>query len=94
LIIRSNDAARIRYIYRNGLLEKVPEGGVEFFKSGLISFKGKLRILGEFFIPANRDNGDETIANFAKRRLGAEAKDYMIAPMVSGILQEIFLILV
>jgi oxygen-dependent protoporphyrinogen oxidase len=85
LIIRSNDAARIRYIYRNGLLEKVPEGGVEFFKSGLISFKGKLRILGEFFIPAKRDNGDETIANFAKRRLGAEAKDYMIAPMVSGI---------
>lgn len=85
LIIRSNDAARIRYIYRNGCLNKVPENGIEFLKSGLISFKGKLRILGEFFIPAKRDNGDETIANFATRRLGAEARDYMIAPMVSGI---------
>lgn len=85
LIIRSNDASRIRYIYRNGTLKKVPEGALEFLKSSLISFMGKMRICGEFFISAKKENADETIADFAERRLGAEARDYLIAPMVSGI---------
>jgi len=85
LIIRSNDASRIRYIYRSGALKKVPDGAVEFLKSSLISFTGKLRILGEFFVPSKSEDTDETIADFAKRRLGAEARDYLIAPMVAGI---------
>jgi oxygen-dependent protoporphyrinogen oxidase len=85
LIIRSNDKARIRYIYRNGVLEKVPERGIEFLRSRLISFKGKLRIIGEILVPPKKNDDDETIASFAIRRLGEEAKDYLIAPMVSGI---------
>lgn len=84
-LLRSNDAARKRFIMRNNILQKLPEGGGEFFKSGLLSVKGKLRLAMEMFVDQKADDADETVANFARRRLGAEALDYMIGPMVSGI---------
>ncbi|MDY6820221.1 MAG: protoporphyrinogen oxidase [Deferribacterota bacterium] len=85
LLIKSNDASRIRYIYKDNKLVKLPEKPIEFLKSDILSLKGKLRVLGEFFVPKKKDNYDETIADFAERRLGKEAKDYLIAPMVSGV---------
>lgn len=84
-LVKSNDAARKRFIQRNGVLHRVPEKAGAFLKSDLISFGGKLRLAGEFFVPRKTGNYDETLAQFAKRRLGAEALDYMIGPMVSGI---------
>lgn len=84
-LLKSNDAARRRFIMRNNKLQKLPEGSIEFFKSELLSLKGKLRLASEMFITKKTDNTDETVANFARRRLGAEALDYMIGPMVAGI---------
>lgn len=84
-VIRSNDLSRKRYIYRAGKLRKVPEKPLEFLKSDLITMKGKMRILSEFLVPQLKTDIDETIAAFAERRLGKEARDYLISPMVSGI---------
>lgn len=84
-LYRSNDAARKRFIMKNGKLIKLPEKPQEFFKSELLSFSGKMRVMMELFVKAKTDDGDETIADFAKRRLGQEACDYLISPMVSGI---------
>jgi len=84
-LLRSNDNARKRFIYSNARLHQLPETGAAFLKSKLISWPGKLRLAGEFLIPAKKDGEDETLADFSRRRLGAEALDKLIAPMVSGI---------
>jgi oxygen-dependent protoporphyrinogen oxidase len=84
-LLRSNDNARKRFIYSGAVLHQLPENGPAFLKSKLISWPGKLRLAMEPFIPAYRGDKDETLADFGRRRLGAEALDKLIAPMVSGI---------
>jgi oxygen-dependent protoporphyrinogen oxidase len=82
---RSNDNARKRFIYSDGLLHRLPENGPMFLKSKLISWPGKFRLAGEMLVAKRTDGEDETLAEFARRRLGAEALDKLIGPMVSGI---------
>jgi len=84
-LLRSNDNARKRFIYTGGTLHRLPESGPMFLKSGLISWPGKLRLAMEPFIPKRTDGADETLASFGRRRLGEEALQKLIAPMVSGI---------
>ena len=81
---RSNDNARKRYIFTGGELHRLPENGPSFLKSRLLSWPGKLRLLGEPFA-ANPPGNDESLADFGRRRLGAEALQKLIAPMASGI---------
>ncbi|MDT8442075.1 MAG: protoporphyrinogen oxidase [Desulfuromonadales bacterium] len=82
---RSNDNARKRFIYSGGRLNRLPENGPMFFQSKLISWPGKLRLAMEPLIGKRTDGVDETLAEFARRRLGSEALDKLIGPMVSGI---------
>lgn len=82
--LRSSDAARKRFVYAGGRLEQLPESPPAFLKSGLISPRGKLRIALEPFIKKGGP-GDETLADFARRRLGSEAYEKLIDPMASGI---------
>jgi oxygen-dependent protoporphyrinogen oxidase len=84
---RSNDNARKRFIFSGGELHPLPEGGPSFLKSRLISWPGKLRLALEPtpFIASAPAGVDETLAAFGRRRLGQEALDKLIAPMVSGI---------
>jgi oxygen-dependent protoporphyrinogen oxidase len=84
---RSNDNARKRFIYSGGELHRLPENGPSFLKSRLISWPGKLRLALEPtpFITKAPSGVDETLAEFGRRRLGKEALDKLIAPMVSGI---------
>ena len=84
-LLRSDDNARKRFIYAEGELHRLPENGPAFLKSKLISWPGKMRLACEPFIPPKRDEEDETLASFARRRLGQEALDKLIGPMVSGI---------
>ncbi len=84
-LLRSNDNARRRFIYSEGALHRLPESGPAFFRSKLISWPGKLRLAMEPFISGPPKGIDETLASFGRRRLGAEALDKLISPMVSGI---------
>ena len=84
-LARSDDNARKRFIYSDAILHRLPENGPAFMKSKLISWPGKIRLAKEFFIPKREDESDETLAEFGRRRLGPEALDKLIAPMVSGI---------
>jgi oxygen-dependent protoporphyrinogen oxidase len=82
--LRSRDAARRRYIFSNRKLHLVPATPVQFFTSNLLTVPGRLRIVGELFArrpPA----GDETIHDFATRRIGGEAARKILDPMVSGV---------
>jgi oxygen-dependent protoporphyrinogen oxidase len=84
-LLRSSDNARKRFIYSEGVLHRLPENGPSFLKSRLISWPGKARLAGEMLVPPRRGGGDESLADFARRRLGSEALDKLIAPMVAGI---------
>jgi len=84
-LLRSNDNARKRFIYADGILHSLPENGPSFLKSKLISWPGKLRLAMELFASKAPEGVDETLAAFGRRRLGDEALAKLIAPMVSGI---------
>jgi protoporphyrinogen/coproporphyrinogen III oxidase len=84
-LLRSNDNARKRYVYSGGMLHRLPENAVSFFASRLLSWPGKLRLALEPFVAGPPQGIDETLAAFGRRRLGAEALQKLIAPMVSGI---------
>jgi oxygen-dependent protoporphyrinogen oxidase len=84
-LLRSNDNARKRFIYADGVLHRLPENGKTFLQSKLISWPGKLRLAMELFASKAPQDVDETLAAFGRRRLGEEALKKLIAPMVSGI---------
>ena len=68
-----------------GLQLVSPTRILPFAFSSLFSLKAKLRMALEPFIPARRSQDDESLADFARRRLGAEALEMLVAPMLAGI---------
>jgi oxygen-dependent protoporphyrinogen oxidase len=83
-LLVSNDASRRRFLYQRGRLRQLPDGPVSFLTSNVLSLAGRLRVLGEP-LARQRRGCDETIHAFAVRRIGREAADVLIDPMVSGI---------
>lgn len=69
----------------DGMMLVVPTRMLPFALSPLISPLGKLRMALDLLIPARRDNADETLADFIRRRLGREALDKLAEPLMSGI---------
>ncbi|MBI5420602.1 MAG: protoporphyrinogen oxidase [Deltaproteobacteria bacterium] len=84
-LARSSDLARKRFIYSSGKLHRLPETPQAFFTSRLLSLSGRLRVLGEPFAPGPPAGVDESLGDFAKRRLGREALEKLLDPMVTGI---------
>ncbi len=83
--IKGSEDSKIRYILINGKLTKVPDSPVKFFLSSLISLSGKLRMIGEYFIPAMKEEVDETVESFVSRRVGREFYEKLIDAMSTGI---------
>lgn len=84
-LIDPGSEARNIYVLDAGRPLKVPLNPVDFVTSPLLTLGGKLRLLAEPFIPARRDDGDESLAEFASRRLGREAMEKFIGPILAGI---------
>lgn len=84
-VVRSSDLARKRYIFSGGTLHRLPETPVAFFRSQLLSLSGRARIMWEPFAAGPPANVDESLGDFARRRLGTEALEKLIDPMVTGI---------
>jgi oxygen-dependent protoporphyrinogen oxidase len=63
----------------------VPTNVQAILKSGLVSWFSKARMGLDFVIPAKRVNGDESLGRFVSRRLGREAYENLIEPLMSGI---------
>ncbi len=76
-------AAR-RYLYARGALRPVPTHPASFLASGILSLRGRLAVLGEPF-RAPAPDGDESVAAFARRRLGSEAATTLVGAMVRGV---------
>jgi oxygen-dependent protoporphyrinogen oxidase len=94
-LIGTNENARRYYIAWAGRLHAVPEGLVlgvptrlgALAKTDLFSWRGKLRMALEPLVAARCFDGDddESIADFAARRLGREAAERLVAPLLGGI---------
>ncbi|PSQ97312.1 MAG: protoporphyrinogen oxidase [Bacteroidetes bacterium SW_9_63_38] len=80
----ANDDASRRYIVRDGTPVSLPISVGDFLTTNLFSTTAKLRLLGEPFI-GRGDADDESLAAFARRRLGPEVLNYAVAPFVGGV---------
>ncbi|MBK5188471.1 MAG: protoporphyrinogen oxidase [Gemmatimonadaceae bacterium] len=83
--VTANKAAAHRFLMIDGKIREVATNPVAFARSGILSAGGFLRMIGEPFIPRRTDGADESIWQFAARRLGAQVADRMISPMMLGI---------
>jgi len=82
--IQARAEAAIRFIYRKGQLRRVPEGARAFLGSDILSPWGKLRLLAEPLMRGARRD-DESVFEFAARRIGREAASVLVDAMVSGV---------
>ena len=75
------------HLVPDGLVLGIPTRIGPLVRTRLFSWRGKARMGLEPFIPARRFDGDddESIADFAARRLGREAADRLVAPLLGGI---------
>ena len=92
-LIETDPGRRRSFVIRKGRLVPVPEGFVlmaprrlaPLLTTPILSWRGKLRLLMDLFIPRRDDEVEESLAGFVRRRLGREALDRLVQPLVAGI---------
>jgi oxygen-dependent protoporphyrinogen oxidase len=92
-LIGTNQEQKKLFVVNRGRLTPMPDGVMliiptrfmPFITSPLISWPGKIRMGLDFFIPRRRDDSDESVGNFIRRRLGKEALEKIAEPLMSGI---------
>ncbi len=92
-LIETDASHRRSFVVRKGRLVPVPEGFVlmaprrlaPLLMTPILSWRGKLRMLMDLFIPRRDDEVEESLAGFVRRRLGREALDRLVQPLVAGI---------
>lgn len=92
-LISTTAQYRQSFIVRHGTLRSVPQGlhllvpGSlwSLATSSILSWRGKLRMACDLFLPPRTSSHDESLAHFVTRRLGREALERIAQPMVSGI---------
>jgi oxygen-dependent protoporphyrinogen oxidase len=73
------------FVLDGGKVYPIPLSPVLFFTTPLLTWKGRLRMMTEPFQPARRDEEDESLADYVTRRLGKEAFEKFIGPVLGGI---------
>jgi oxygen-dependent protoporphyrinogen oxidase len=81
---RARPSAANRYLFRGAGLWKVPVNPGEFLATGLLSLGAKLRILWEPFAKGPPP-GDESVFDFARRRIGEEPARVLVDALVAGV---------
>jgi oxygen-dependent protoporphyrinogen oxidase len=69
----------------DGLAMMIPTNIEAILKSRLVSWFSKARMGLDFVLPPKAVNGDESLGAFVSRRLGREAYENLIEPLMSGI---------
>lgn len=81
------------WVYTRGRLRRFPEGLLlmaptkirAFLASDVVGWPAKIRMAGDFFLPAGSRDHDEAVGAFAARRFGVEAAESFINPVMAGI---------
>jgi len=89
----TNPTQKNTYILKKGILHPLPGGltmmiptdVMAMLRTGLLSWSAKARMGLDYFIPTASDNGDESLGAFVSRRLGREAYENLVEPLMSGI---------
>ncbi|MFP3917260.1 protoporphyrinogen oxidase [Lysinibacillus telephonicus] len=55
-----------------------------FITSGLFSLSGKVRAAGDLLLPKTREEEDEPIGDFFRRRFGKEVVENLVEPLLAG----------
>ncbi len=92
-VIDSRPKDRRTFVWSRGRLRALPEGLVlgspvragALLRSGLLSPAGAARMAGDLVVPARRDGAEESIGEFFTRRLGREAFERVVEPLLAGI---------
>lgn len=92
-LIGTDSQYRRSFVVRNGHLLPIPEGFVmlapnrllPLLSSPVLSLRGKLRLLMDLVIPRRTEETDESLSSFVRRRLGREALERLVQPLVGGI---------
>jgi oxygen-dependent protoporphyrinogen oxidase len=69
----------------DGLAMMIPTNIPSILKSQLVSWPGKVRMGLDFLLPSQNGQHDESLGHFVSRRLGREAYENLIEPLMSGI---------
>jgi oxygen-dependent protoporphyrinogen oxidase len=83
--VPANANAKRRFVYRAGRMHEIKSHPLGFARSGVLSGGGLLRLAAEVLVPRSRGTNDETVWDFAARRLGTEAADRLVSPMTLGV---------
>jgi protoporphyrinogen/coproporphyrinogen III oxidase len=92
-LINTNETGKRACVYSRGRLHELPEGLVvidpgqlgPFIRSGLLSWAGLARMALDFAVPVKRSPEDESLAAFFRRRVGWQAFERMLEPLMAGI---------
>ncbi|MDP6039884.1 MAG: protoporphyrinogen oxidase, partial [Candidatus Latescibacteria bacterium] len=91
-LIPTNNDRQKTFLVQNGKLVQfpadfslVPTKFWPFATSNLFSWPAKVRMGMELFIAPRKEQSDESLASFIRRRLGQEAVDKIGGPMLAGI---------
>ncbi len=92
-LLGTNPHQRATYVLHNGDLLPLPDGLAmmipsdipSILKTRLLTWRDKIRLGLDFFIPPKAGAEDESIGFFIRRRLGNAAYENLIEPLLSGI---------
>lgn len=83
-LLAANEAAERRFVMRAGALRELPSSPPKFLTSDVLPLGAKLRVLAEPFAK-RRPAKEESVWDFAARRIGPVAADVLVDAMVTGI---------
>ena len=83
--VEASAAASTRFIVRAGRLVPLPASPGALFMSSAFTPGAKFRLWREPFTAPAPADVEESIADFARRRLGAEIFEYAVDPFVAGV---------
>ena len=92
-LINTNETSKRACVFSQGRLRELPEGLVvispnqlgPFLRSGLLSWSGLARMGLDLAMPVKRSSNDESLASFFRRRMGRQAFERMLEPLMAGI---------
>jgi len=92
-LLETNEGKRRAFVVRRGKLHPVPDGFTlmtpvkiwPVVTTPILSPWGKLRLAYEYLVSPGQEDADESLADFGTRRMGREAYERLVQPLISSI---------
>ena len=81
----ANEAAKKRFTIRDGQVIQLPSSPFQFLTSPTMSFGGRIRTMTEGLRRKRPQSEDETVYEFARRRVGRECAERLVDAFITGV---------